>query len=488
MQKGATPSPVGRVERAVSDSLRRAGVLKPGDTVVVAVSGGADSLCLLYALRRLSSELRCSLHVAHLDHMLRGAESQQDAEFVTAQAHLLGLPCSVDARDVAAYRLARRCSLEEAAREVRYAFLREVASGVGARAVLTGHTRDDAVETIMLHILRGAGVHGLRGLEPVATYPSSGGESATPGAPLLVRPLLRVSRREVKEYCDALGLEPREDASNDSVEYLRNRIRSELLPSMRELNPRVDEALLRLSALASEDDEQLVYTTAKRWDSLATESADSVSIELSGFLESSPAIQSRLVLSAMVRLNGCVRDVSSEHVMSVRDLARNSVGKQVDLPSGIVWRRETSNLTAFRRSALQAKEAPTMPVEPVELPVPGQVVLPVGRITARAAAPGEAVDSLDPFVVCVDEAATGDSLLVRRRRPGDRFRPLGMQNDKKLQDFMVDAHIAAGVRDWIPVVCSPSGIVWVAGWRIDERAKVTPDTRGVVRLEFAPDV
>jgi tRNA(Ile)-lysidine synthase len=477
---------VERVERAVGDSLRRAGVLKPGDTVVVAVSGGADSLCLLYVLHRLSSELHCSFHVAHLDHMLRGPESQQDAEFVAAQAHALGLPCTVEARDVGAYRVARKCSLEEAAREVRYAFLREVASGVGARVVLTGHTRDDAVETIMLHILRGSGVHGLRGLEPVAGYPSTGEEKTTPGSPLLVRPLLRVSRREAKECCDALGLMSREDASNDSTEYLRNRIRSELLPSMRELNPRVDEALLRLSALAVEDDEQLMRLTRERWQVLATETSDSVSIDLSGFLESTPALQSRLVLLAMVHLNGCARDVSSEHVSAVRDIALNSLGKQVDVASGIVWRREASNLTALRRHPPEALDAAAMPIDSVALPIPGQVLLPAGRITARAAAPGEIVDSRDPFVVYIDEGATGDTLLVRRRRPGDRFRPLGMQDDKKLQDFMVDAHIASGVRDRVPIVCSPTGIVWVAGWRIDERVKVTPDTRSVVRLEFTP--
>jgi tRNA(Ile)-lysidine synthase len=486
LTKGATRSPVERVDCAVGDSLRRAGVLKQGDTVVVAVSGGADSLCLLYALHRLSSELQCSLHVAHLDHMLRGSESQQDAEFVAAQAQALGLPRTVDARDVAAYRVARKCSLEEAAREVRYAFLREVASGAGARVVLTGHNRDDAVETIMLHILRGSGVHGLRGLELVAAYPSTAEERATPGAPVLVRPLLRVSRREAKEYCDALGLEPREDASNDSTEYLRNRIRSELIPSMRELNPRVDEALLRLSSVAAEDDEQLMRMTRERWEALVTVSSDSVSIELSGFLESTPAIQSRLVLLAMVHLNGCVRDVSSEHVSAVRDIALNSVGKQVDLPSGIVWRREASNLTALRRHPPEALDIAAMPIDPVALPIPGQVELPAGRITARAAVPDEVMESRDPFVVYVDRAATGSAMLVRRRRPGDRFRPLGMQDDKKLQDFMVDAHIAVGVRDRVPIVCSPAGIVWVAGWRIDERVKVTPDTRSVVRLEFTP--
>ena len=482
---GAGRAPVEFVECAVRVSLAGADVLKPGDTVVVAVSGGADSLCLLHALHHLSAGLGLSLHVAHLNHMLRGVESQGDAAFVAAQAHTLGLPLTVEARDVAAHRDDRRCSLEEAAREVRYRFLREVASHTGARAVLTGHTQDDAVETIMLHILRGSGVHGLRGLETIASYPLAWRQRAEQDAPLLVRPLLEVSRHNAREYCRVLGLEPREDTSNDSIAYMRNRIRLQLLPSMRELNPRVDDALLRLAKLAAEDDEQLTHAARERWEELAVVSVDRVSIELAGFLGSPPAVQSRLVMQAMVHLSGCARDVSSEHISAVRSIAVKSAGKHIDLPFGIVWRRETSSLTAFRRDALRVDDAPAIPVQPVELLVPGEVCLPGGRIVARIVAPGLVCPD-DPLVACVDVSRTGHSLLVRGRNHGDRFRPLGMANEKKLQDFMVDCRIPAGLRNAIPIVCSDSHIVWVAGWRIDDRVKVTPDTREVARLEFKP--
>ncbi len=302
---------------------------------------------------------------------------------------------------------------------------------------------------------------------------------------LLVRPLLAVSRRDAREYCRALALEPREDASNDSVAYVRNRLRLELLPAMRELNPRVDEALLRLGSLAAEDDDHLMSIAREQWERLATPFNDSVGIELSGFLELPPSVQSRLILDAIAYLSGSVRDVSSEHILAVRSLAGRPAGKQVDLPRGIVWRRDESLLTVCRRRRDVPDTRLLMPVSPVALTVPGEVSLPGGRLVARVVPPGEECGH-SPLVAFLDMARAGRELVVRRRMPGDRFQPFGMSDKKKLQDFMVDAHVAAASRDSIPLVCSAEHIVWVVGWRIDDRVKVTPGTRDVVRLEFIP--
>jgi tRNA(Ile)-lysidine synthase len=453
--------------------------------VVVAVSGGADSLCLLHALHRLSGGLHLSLHAAHLNHMLRGAHADGDAAFVREQAAALGLQCTVASRDVATFARDRGLSLEEAAREVRYSFLGEVASDSGAVVVLTGHTRDDAVETIMLHILRGAGVHGLRGLAPISPYPTAA-EGAARGVGLrLVRPLLRISRAETMAYCIARGLEPRVDSSNESLAHLRNRVRLELLPLMRELNPVVDDALLRLGTLASEDDEALDRIAESEFDHLARLSEGTVALDVSGFLRCPPAVQSRLVRETMARLCGSVRDVSFVHVDAVRALAVGPSGKRITLPGGTEWRREYGWLTAQGPGECGVPLC-TMPDEPVALPVPGEVAVPGGWIAARVVSPGEAMES-SAHVAYLDRGCVADGLRVRRRRVGDRFRPLGMTYDKKLQDFMVDQHIAARERDSVPVVCSAERIVWLVGWRIDDRAKVTVATHEVVRLDFVPD-
>ena len=295
--------------------------------------------------------------------------------------------------------------------------------------------------------------------------------------------MLQVSRSEAEGYCRALGLEPREDATNASPAYLRNRIRLELLPSMRQLNPRIDDALLRLSGLAAEDDEYLASIARGLWERIATNAKDRIDIEAAAFLESSPALQSRLIFDAMVQLTGTARDVTAEHIAAVRDIAAHACGRQVDLPGGIIWRREHLALTALRRSSAVDLTHLLMPESPAELTVPGEVDVAGGRVTARLIAPGEG-ETDSSYVAHVDAELAGKRLFVRRRKPGDRFRPLGMAGEKKLQDFMVDEHIPSDARDRIPIVYSSSHIVWVAGWRVDDRVKVTAGTREVLRLEF----
>ncbi len=479
-------STVVQVEAAVSSMLRRSALGGPGRPVVVAVSGGADSLCLLYALHRLSAEHGWVLHVAHLDHLLRGDASKADARFVALQAAELGLTCTVEARDVATHREARRCSLEEAAREVRYAFLAEVAHHIGAGVVVTGHTQDDAVETIMLHLLRGSGVHGLRGLELVSPLPGALDREDSTRRLRLVRPLLHLSRRQAEEYCAALGLEPRRDASNESTALQRNRVRLELLPALRQLNPRIDETLLRLSRLAAEDDDVLSALAQEAWRRLAVVEGDCVSLDRAAFLECAPAIQSRLVLKTVARLNGSARDVAAGHVFAVRSVAAGSTGGETQAGSGITWRCERVRLVARRVAGPGAPPCAAVPVSPVTLCVPGEVRIPGGRLTARYVDSGGSREA-GPLVAFLDADSSGSVLQVRRRRPGDRFRPLGMTGEKKLQDFLVDAHVDSSVRDGVPIVCSAHHIVWVAGLRIDDRVRVTPETRKVLRLEYTPE-
>ncbi len=479
--------PADGVETRVLGFIRAQRLFEPGESVVVAVSGGADSLCLIQVLHVLREQLDIRLHVAHLDHMLRGSESSLDASFVSSHARSLGLDCTVEARDVQAYRRSRRCSLEEAAREVRYAFLAEVARETGATVVATGHTRDDSVETVMLHVLRGTGVHGLRGLDAVSRlHAFPGTETNRDAAPRLVRPLLPLSRDETQEYCLAKGLAARSDSSNESLSPLRNRVRLELLPYCRSLNPRFDDAVLRLSVAAREDDEHLSEAARALWAKIVSVSGVEVRIDLNGFAGATRALQSRLIHQSVAHLNGSARDVAFDHIAAVRDLVSKPVGKSVDLPGCIAWRREDSSLVAFRTDVVTEAPREGVSVEPVRIHVPGETSIPYWHVTARVIE-GAAGAGPGAFVAHFDADRLGTCLFVRRRRQGDRFRPLGMSGEKKLQDFMVDARIPAAHRDEVPIVCSESQIAWVVGWRIDDRVKVLPDTRAVLRLEFSPD-
>jgi len=453
-----------------------------GKKIVVAVSGGADSLCLLHLLHALTPTLCCSLHVAHLNHMLRGREAEEDAAFVEAQCSLLGLPCTVERRDVGAYARSSGRSLEEAAREVRYGFLGEVARAQGATIVATGHTRDDLAETVMLHVLRGTGVHGLRGLDMVGPLPC---QSETGREPLLVvRPLIGAGRDDTEAYCRELGVVPRLDSSNDSPRFLRNRVRNELLPLARELNPRFDNALVRLSCAAREDDRFISEMADVLWRRIATASKDTVRIDARAFAEAAPALQQRLVAEAMRRLIGDVRDLALRHVREVSELACHGGRSRVETVGGLVWSSSGDDIVVSLPGGSPERRAELPDVE-VVLTVPGETVLQGWSVTTTVVTVGKCSDH-GRFEACLDADAVGAELRVRGRRHGDRFQPLGMSVGKKLQDFMVDEKVPAGIRDYVPLVCAGERIAWVVGWRIADWARVGQETKHVLHLDFRP--
>jgi len=244
-----------KLETKVLDFIERYSLISPEEIVVIGVSGGADSVCLLHVLAKYRKRLGAELHVAHLNHLLRGAESEADAEYVSNLVDSLGIPITIDKRDVAAYKIERNCSIEEAARELRYAFFGRVAKEVGAKRIAIGHTMDDHVETILMHILRGTGINGLCGLAPCSPMAydrqemSSSAETTSiakgqQGNRLVIRPLLNINREETTIYCHEHQLDPRIDSSNLSLSFFRNRLRLQLLPLLRQYNPSLDQALL----------------------------------------------------------------------------------------------------------------------------------------------------------------------------------------------------------------------------------------------------
>jgi tRNA(Ile)-lysidine synthase len=239
--------------------IRKHDLIPDKTPLVVAVSGGADSVCLIHVLIALREELGVELHVAHLDHQLRGTDSRRDARYVANLARRLGIPATIERRDVRGYHAGQGASLEESAREVRYAFLTEVVGAVGADRVVTGHTLDDHAETVLMHLIRGTGTGGLRGLQPINSWQTGAGDLT------IVRPLLEVTRQETFEYCRHHRLRPRLDVSNFSLSPLRNRIRHQLLPLLREYNPQMVEALARTASIVGDDLRLLDKLAAESW-------------------------------------------------------------------------------------------------------------------------------------------------------------------------------------------------------------------------------
>ncbi len=465
-----------RLEAQVVDAAGRCG-LAHDDLLVVAVSGGPDSLAMLHALARTRRATSLRLHAAHLDHGLRGEESREDAAFVSKACRGLGIDLTSDAVDTGAYRSAHRLSLEDAARRLRYGFLARVAAAQGARAVALGHTLDDQAETVLMNIVRGAGLTGLRGMSESTTRNIDGADV------LLFRPFLGgVSRSDTEGYCEALGLQPRHDSSNSSPLMLRNRVRHEVMPSLARINPQIRDAVLRLSAGARRDLDHVERTVDAAWAEVVEEQGASTSIDRAAFAGLDDAVGAHLLRRVVGLAADGLSDLELGHVDEMLDLLKGPAGRSLDLPGGLVFS------VGYRTAQVGPTGLDTCPLPPLEseteLAVPGETAVGGWRVVAEVGgAPGDAQAGAMSAAICSSAARGG--LRVRGRRPGDRFQPLGMAGTKKLQDFMVDSRIDRSWRDRVPLVVGEGGIAWVVGWRLAEWARPS-GTGDDVRLCFLP--
>lgn len=443
--------------------------------VLVAVSGGPDSVALLDVLLQLRPELKLRLHVAHLNHQLR-PEADEEAEFVRELATDRGLPVTVESAEVRALAARDKVSLEVAGRNARREFLRRTARSVGREVrIATGHHADDRAETILMRLLRGTGVDGLRGMQ-AWQWP-------------FVRPLFDVTRAQIEDYVRARGLPYREDASNRDPAFLRNRIRWELLPLLDDLQPGARRALLRLSDLAGDDALWMNTEAAMSLIKVTDELADSrkmVEIRLSSFGRIMPRAQRRRTIRVALRcLLGHTMDAELEHIEAVLRLAdHGKTGAALHLPHDIVAER------GYGKLILRRRKAPSQPAEPVgeyALAQPGETEIPPLSltITAQVLARAQAPEMMrEPATAAqLDYGVMDAPLILRTWRRGDRFQPLGMAGTTKVHDFFVNQKVPRGDRARVPIITCGDRIAWIVGHRVDERFKVTAATTTVLRLQ-----
>jgi tRNA(Ile)-lysidine synthase len=463
-------------------------LLDPGSRVVAAVSGGSDSMALLQALHEL--DRRRELHlagVAHLNHQLRTA-ADADERFVVDAASALGVACVTDREDVAARAKREGRSIEDAARTARHEFLARARVDLGADRVAVGHTLDDQAETLLLRLVRGAGPRGLSGMHPRSGF--------------VVRPLLECRRGELKAWLadrrarGALGCDYVTDETNLDVSIPRNRVRLELVPFLQaRFNPSIVETLASEAALLRD-----VWTWMEDASASVRQTPGELDIEVIARLPG--ALQRLVVWQAMTAASGG-RQVTSDHVAAVIRLmqaGRDADGKGLDAPGHhvqriggrIVLERKTgfSSSDSGQANSSSAASAPNLFRFP--LSIPGEVLVePAGCVVSadvedtrgEAARPGATAGN--GTVALVRRDRLGGSLAVRNRRPGDRFRPVGLNGSKKLQDLFVDRKVARDERDRVPLVVDQTDrIVWVAGYGIDEAFRVTDPSQAVLVLRL----
>ena len=456
-----------------------------GSRMLAAVSGGPDSLALVHALAQLCDPLGIRLYAAHLDHGLRPGESEADARFVREAMDELRVPLFSEKADVGQYRKERRLSVEDAARQVRYQFLVRVSEQIGADAVAVGHNLDDQAETVLMHLIRGSGLAGLRAMTPVYRR-SVDGVALT-----IFRPLLRVPKADTVAYCSENGLSPRFDESNLSEDMTRNRIRMELLSQLRSYNPAIAVSLGRLAESVSHDLDFISQAVDKAASDVVSRGTAGVTLDRSAFAHLHPAIQRHLLRRAVEVVGGDTADLEFAHIEEMTRLMAGPAGKKTRLPGRITL--EVDHYSAQLSGGEDGAVLPELEQSTIVLRVPGDVITGGWKISVRMAedleTSQEPADGLGlRLVERFDADALGTDLYVRTRRQGDVFQPLGMSSEKRLAEFMKDAHVPARWRDRLPVIVNASGeVAWVVGWRIADWAKITDDSSRVVEIRCAYD-
>jgi len=453
--------------------------------ILVGVSGGPDSVCLLDILHQSGYPMVA----AHLNHMYR-VESEEDEKRVEKLAAQLGIAWVVERVDVPGFARSQGLSFEEAARIVRYRFLFKAAREVSAQAVAVGHTADDQVETILLHLVRGTGMEGLAGMRVMNAFHEW--DAKIP----LIRPLLSVWKEETRKYCQERGLDPVEDQSNQERIFLRNRIRHEMIPYLEEYNPRFRQAVWRMAQAVAGDRQVIEAAEQAAWEQVFCSSQpDRVVLSQEAFLKFPPGLQRRIIRRAFGWLRPGLREVDFASVeRAIRFVSNPPRSGEGDLILGIRVVTDQNQLTLATWDAILIDaDAPLLfAPEQVWLGIPGSVELGSGwRITSHLLhlEPGEVADEVrqndDPLTAWLDASSLVFPLSVRRRMPGDRFEPLGMGGHSlKLSDFMVNVKLPKTLRDQWPLVCSQGKIAWVAGYRIGDRFRVTETSAEVACLRL----
>ena len=464
-------------------------MIERNETVLVAVSGGADSLALLYGLHALHTQLNCRFHVVHLNHCLR-SDADADANFVRHHASLLELPCTVQRAEVPRLVKQWKLSVEAAGRRVRYQFYETVCREVGATKVALGHHQDDTVETVLMNLIRGSGAAGLKGIPPVRDLK-------------IIRPLAGFTRQQIEAFLNTIGVTPRHDSTNTDRRYLRNRIRHELIPLLeRNYNPNIKKRLSRTADVLSAESEYLDTITQAAFAACRIQGTDKPAVPNSVILDRTKfrgyhiALQRRILRQSISEMLGDISDLYFVHVEAMLNLIEGDVPNAVlALPNGLKFQRAYQQLI-FERcvnsraiSPVQAKSFSypiCVPGKTFVAALKAELTAEIGEFSSceTLRIPNGKFEAIFDYEKLTEVFADTASLTVRHRQEGDRFQPYGMRGKKKIKDFLIDAKVPRHERDSIPLLVCGDTVLWIIGYTTHERFKIKRSTRRYLYLRY----
>ena len=459
-------------------------MIEDGETVLVAVSGGADSLALLYGLHALRSQLNCELHVVHLNHCLR-LDADADAKFVQQHAAHLELPCTIQRAEVKHLIKQWKLSVEAAGRKARYQFYESVCTEVSATKVALGHHQDDIAETVLMNLIRGSGATGLKGILPVRNVK-------------FIRPLSGFTRQSIETFLTSIGIVPQHDATNTDTYYLRNRIRGELIPQLaRDYNPNIKTGLGRTADVLRAESEYLDTVARKAFETCRIQgSHKNVVLDRVKFRQYHIALQRRMLRQSVFEIFGDMNDFYFAHCEAMLNLVEGDAPNTVlALPNDFRFRRAYQQLIFERKPVeMESFAYPVATVGKTSIAILNtEITAALGDVASHRTltlpdGKFEAIFDYDKLrKVFAKPSSEIVPLTVRNRQQGDRFQPYGMRGTKKIKDFFIDAKVPRAERDSIPLLVCGDEILWIIGYTTSESFKIEPDTRQYLYLRYVSD-
>ena len=458
------------MKKLVRKTIKEHKMIDEFDKIVVGVSGGHDSMSLLYVLESLKKELGFEMVVAHINHGIRGKQADEDEEYVRNISKELNLPfysCKVNMDD---YAKEYKITSEEAGREIRYNFFRKILKDVDGTKIAVAHNRNDQAETLMMRFMRGTGIDGLRGMEFETRE--------------IIRPLLDIERKDIEEYCKELNVSPRIDPTNAMPIYGRNKVRIELIPYIEKtFNSAIINTLSRTSEIMKIDSDFLmIYSEEKFIESLNKSDEISVTLDINKINCFHESIKTRVIRRAIEELNSSLKGIEKKHIEDILKLIKSDkTGKSIDITNNIRVKTSYDNLIIEKNEQIEKLSFNYN----IDIGCVKTIDELNSEIKSSVCSLKDAnVDLNNNLVKCFDYDNIKSSIHIRNRQNGDKFIPSGMTGNKKLKDFFIDEKIPKEVRNKIPLVLDGENIMWVVGYRTSEKYKVSSSTKNVLVLEY----
>ena len=455
--------------KKVMSYIKDNNLIKSGDKVLVALSGGPDSVCLLNILYNLKAELNIEVGAAHLNHLLRDKDAFEDEEYVKTLCKSWDIPCFVKRVDINKYSKDKKMSSEMAGRDARYNFFDDIVKDEGYTKIATAHNANDQAETILFRLMRGSGIEGLCGIKVRRDK--------------IIRPILCLSRKEVEEYIEINNLKPRIDKTNFEKIYNRNKIRLDMIPYIKEnFNEDIIQTLNRMSVLLQKDNEFIENSARSFYEKHCIEQSDYFIIKKEMF-DNKEAVVTRVIRYALTNFSKTHYDFEMKHIYEICNLAKNNSGKAIDLPNKIYAENIYGDIYIKERININ------------NIDVKQEIVVNKNEINGKKIFfNNENIEfsllkndsnldlNQDNLIKYFDFDKINDSISLRKRKNGDKIIPLGMKGSKKIKDLFIDMKVPKEERDCIPLLCFDENISWIVGIRVSEEYKITNKTKNILRV------